>query len=240
MNTIADQLADPAVLAPPATTIRPGEASDADALERLSQLEDKDPGSTPHLVAEQDGEVVASLSLTDDVALGDPFRPTADLVRMLRVSARQAEPTRASELRFARRLAAFVSTLAVAGALAVGSALAAGGVSVAGAPVKINPQSKAFAISVSCTSEADPCEGVLDVKTAGKIKPYSAPAKVEKVGTFAFSIAAGTTALVKGRVYGPALAEATLRGKVRLSITPRALSGLLGPARSVLFTYKRR
>jgi hypothetical protein len=138
------------------------------------------------------------------------------------------------------RLVTLGSSILAAGLLAVSTALATGGLSIAGAPVKIDSRTKAFAISVSCAAEADPCEGVLDVKTAAKIKPYSSPAKVEKVGTFPFSIAAGTTALVKGRVYGPALAEATLRGKVRLSVTPRAISGPLGPAKTVLFTYKRR
>jgi hypothetical protein len=109
VNSIADQLAEAATQLPTAT-IRPTNDADERALARLSELEDRDPGSAPHLVAEQDGEVVASLSLDDGVALGDPFRRTADLIALLRVCAAQVAPTRESERRFARRLAALAST----------------------------------------------------------------------------------------------------------------------------------
>ena len=240
MNITVDQLEEASTLAP-ATTIRLGDTTDEKALARLSDLEDAEAGSAPHVVAEQDGEVVASLSLRDDVALGDPFRPTANLIALLRAYATHVAPTRQSERRFARRLAALTSAAVAAGAIIVSSAVAATTVSIAGTPVKIHSQTKTFAISVSCASESDPCEGVLDVKTAGKVKPYrSIAAAVARVGTFPFSIAPGTTALVKGRVYGPALAEALLRGKVRLSLTPRAISGPLGPEKTVVFTHRRR
>ncbi len=132
-------------------------------------------------------------------------------------------------------VAAFAAFAALAAAASAPTAM------VSGKPVAINPTSKRFTIGVSCTSEADPCTGVLDVKTAGKIKPYSSsPAAVAKVGTFPFSIPAGATAQVSGRVYGPALAQAMLRGRVMLSITPRSTTALTPvAAKTVVFTYRR-
>jgi hypothetical protein len=107
----------------PATTIRPSSHSDQRALERLSELEDSDPGSAPHLVAEQDGEVVASLSLRDDVALGDPFRPTAEVISVLRACATHVSPRRPGGRRLVRRVAALASTAMIAvAALALGAA----------------------------------------------------------------------------------------------------------------------
>jgi hypothetical protein len=130
---------------------------------------------------------------------------------------------------------------AAAATLAATAVAATSSVTIAGAPVAINTKTKTFAIPVTCVSEADPCAGVLDVKTATRIRPYSSsPAKIEKVGTFPFSIPAGTTAKVTGRVYGPALAEAMLRGKVKLSLVARLGTPAAAGSRVVLFTYKRR
>jgi hypothetical protein len=68
--------------------IRTGQADDAGALERLSQLDGR--RSRVHtrvLVAEVDGEVLAALPLNGARPIADPFQPTADLVEMLRLRA---------------------------------------------------------------------------------------------------------------------------------------------------------
>lgn len=220
-------------------TVRPARPTDEAALRRLAHLEGRSEGGTPHLVAEHDDEVVASLSLEDGTTLGDPFRPTSEILDLLRAHAERrgvaAVARRPLRRRLHTALAGGVAALALAGGALAGETT----VTVAGKPVRIVPSSKAFTILVSCTSTAAPCDGVLDVRTAGKIKPYTTqPAAVAKVGTFPFSIPAGTSAPVKGRVYGPALAQAEMRGRVVLSLTPRAIGGPLGPSRTVVFTYR--
>jgi len=69
----------------PTVVIRAARGSDGDALERLARLDSQHPLTGPVLLAEQDGELVAALS--GDRAIADPFRPTADLVALLRVHA---------------------------------------------------------------------------------------------------------------------------------------------------------
>jgi hypothetical protein len=64
-------------------TVRFATPADAPALERLAAL---DNGSVPvgtTLVAELDGELVAALSVRFGRTLADPFRPAAELVRLL-------------------------------------------------------------------------------------------------------------------------------------------------------------
>lgn len=140
-----------------------------------------------------------------------------------------------------RILTALAAALAVAACVVATAAGSTPTVTVATKAVAIKPTTKAFTIAVTCLSPDASCTGVLDVRTAGKVKPYSSiAAKVATVGAFAFDVPAGTTKAVKGRVYGPALAEAMLRGRVRLSITPRTTGvGALGPTKNVLFTLKR-
>jgi hypothetical protein len=83
MNTLRSQI-----------TIRPGYADDERALYRLAAL-DSAGGlpSAPLLVAELDGELSAALSLADGSAIADPFRPTAEIVALLRAHAAAATPT---------------------------------------------------------------------------------------------------------------------------------------------------
>jgi len=66
-------------------------ATDADAptLSRLADLDGKEPLEGSVLIGELHGEPVAALSLRDDRTISDPFKPTADVVELLRVSARQ-------------------------------------------------------------------------------------------------------------------------------------------------------
>lgn len=70
-------------------TIRVGNESDRRAIERLGELDEQDPGDGPHLVADEDGEVVAALSLADGTTVADPFRLTAAWVDLLRIRAAQ-------------------------------------------------------------------------------------------------------------------------------------------------------
>ncbi len=74
-------------------TIRPGYAGDERALIRLAAL-DSAPGVPPGplLVAEVDGELSAALSLSDDTSIADPFRPTAEIVALLRAHVAAATP----------------------------------------------------------------------------------------------------------------------------------------------------
>jgi hypothetical protein len=59
----------------------PGEDAD---LRRLAALDSAEPLRGPVLIALADGEPVAALSLADGRAVADPFRPTADVVTLLR------------------------------------------------------------------------------------------------------------------------------------------------------------
>lgn len=64
---------------------RPGEER---VLLRLAALDSAPALRGDVLVAEVDGELLAALSLADGRAVADPFRPTADLVELLRTRAR--------------------------------------------------------------------------------------------------------------------------------------------------------
>jgi hypothetical protein len=82
MNTLLSQI-----------TIRPGDADDSPALQRLAALDSAAVPAAPLLVAELDGEVSAALSLHDGGSIADPFRPTAEIVALLRAHAAAATPT---------------------------------------------------------------------------------------------------------------------------------------------------
>jgi hypothetical protein len=86
MNTLLSQI-----------TIRPGDAGDQLALRRLAALDSAPVPAQPLLVAELDGELSAALSLHDGTSIADPFRPTAQIVALLRAhagAATQAPRTR--------------------------------------------------------------------------------------------------------------------------------------------------
>jgi len=68
--------------------IRLATPADAEILDRLATLESAPPLEGPVLVGELHGEAVAALSLTDDRAVADPFRPTEHLLASMRVRAR--------------------------------------------------------------------------------------------------------------------------------------------------------
>jgi hypothetical protein len=70
-------------------TVRGFGERDIDAIQRLAALDEKPIPSGGVLVAEQNGVLVAALPLDGSQPLADPFKPTADVVELLRVSARQ-------------------------------------------------------------------------------------------------------------------------------------------------------
>jgi hypothetical protein len=76
----------------PTVVIRAARGSDGRVLEDLARLDSQRPLTGDVLVAEQDGVVVAALA--GDRTIADPFRPTADLVDLLRLHAgRSAHPS---------------------------------------------------------------------------------------------------------------------------------------------------
>jgi hypothetical protein len=70
-------------------TLRFAGPADAEAIGRLAQLDSRRSPRGPVLVAEVGGELWAALSLDDQHAVADPFRPTGELVALLVERARQ-------------------------------------------------------------------------------------------------------------------------------------------------------
>src|SRR4051812_44810792 len=68
--------------------IRPARPEDERALVRLAALDSAAALKGDSLVVDVDGQIVAALGLEHDRAIADPFRPTADLVELLRTRAR--------------------------------------------------------------------------------------------------------------------------------------------------------
>ena len=69
--------------------IRLAVAADDSPLRRLAHMDSARPLSGQALIAEQDGSVIAALSLDDGAEIADPFIASADAVAMLRVRADQ-------------------------------------------------------------------------------------------------------------------------------------------------------
>jgi hypothetical protein len=68
-------------------TIRFATEHDAEALRHLADYDSQAPLDGAVIVGEQNGDIVAALSLADDRAIADPFRPTAHLVATMRTRA---------------------------------------------------------------------------------------------------------------------------------------------------------
>jgi hypothetical protein len=68
-------------------TLRPANDGDAQALERLAQLESRPLSAGPHLVAARNGVVEAALCLQTGELIADPFRRTVELCCLLRCHA---------------------------------------------------------------------------------------------------------------------------------------------------------
>src|SRR5207247_10839595 len=72
-------------------TIRRAYPDDAAALARLAALDSRRAPAGDLLVAEVEGELWAAVTVDGAVAVADPFRATAGLVRLLRIRAAQLE-----------------------------------------------------------------------------------------------------------------------------------------------------
>ena len=71
--------------AAPNVLIRAARGSDGAALGRLAQLDSARVPAGELIVAETDGTLVAAHSPQARASIADPFRPTADVVRLLEV-----------------------------------------------------------------------------------------------------------------------------------------------------------
>ncbi len=72
-----------------ALTVRIATPADAFSLRRLAAIDSASPPTGDVLLAEMDGELWAALSIDTGAAVADPFRPSADLVDLLRFRARR-------------------------------------------------------------------------------------------------------------------------------------------------------
>ncbi len=70
-----------------ALTIRRAAAADAFALRRLAALDSAYPPTGDVLLAEMGNELWAAVSVDTGAAVADPFRPSGDLVELLRFRA---------------------------------------------------------------------------------------------------------------------------------------------------------
>ena len=85
-------------------TIRRADAADAGALVRLAALDSASPPTGETLLAEVGDELWAAVELDSGTAIADPFRPSADLVDLLRLRASLSERSARSERRALARL----------------------------------------------------------------------------------------------------------------------------------------
>jgi hypothetical protein len=101
--------------APPlqaAITVRGARASDASAIARIADLDSSfELPRPPLLVGERSGAIVAALSLRDGHVVANPFMPTADLVALLRLRARQLRDERTEPAGWRRRATAVLGGL---------------------------------------------------------------------------------------------------------------------------------
>jgi hypothetical protein len=83
-------------------TIRVATTDDVPALYRLALLDSSRVPSGMVLLGEVDGDLWAALSVDDGHAVADPFRPSADIVRALRIRVRELHSSRAAARRPSR------------------------------------------------------------------------------------------------------------------------------------------
>jgi hypothetical protein len=69
-------------------TIRPADLADLAALDRLAALDSASPPTGDVLVGEIAGELWAAVEVDTGAAIADPFRPSGELVDLLRLHAR--------------------------------------------------------------------------------------------------------------------------------------------------------
>ena len=76
-------------------TIRPADPTDLAGLNRLAALDSASPPTGEVLVAEVGGELWAAVELDSGTAIADPFRPSGELVELLRRARSRRAPLRA-------------------------------------------------------------------------------------------------------------------------------------------------
>jgi hypothetical protein len=86
-------------------TIRTATPSDADAVERLAQLDSSHVPTGPVLVGEVGRELWAAISLDDYSLVSDPFRPSGEIAFLLVERARQMRREQSGPGRLARAFA---------------------------------------------------------------------------------------------------------------------------------------
>jgi hypothetical protein len=92
LSTFLRRLAGPVQDAPSGAsslTLRLAVPADAEALDRLAQLDSRRAPRGAVIVAEVGGEPWAAISIDDGHAVADPFRPTGELVALLVERSRQ-------------------------------------------------------------------------------------------------------------------------------------------------------
>jgi len=78
-------------------TIRPAFADDEREIERLAQLDDAIVPPAPLLLGEVAGELWVAVSLSSPNHIADPFRPSAELVALVKARARQLHAKQARQ-----------------------------------------------------------------------------------------------------------------------------------------------
>ena len=81
-------------------TLRPAKDADRPAIDRLVEMEETRPLADDVLIAELDGYVIAALSIADDRAVADIFRPTTGIVHLLRERREQLVAVRTHSFAF--------------------------------------------------------------------------------------------------------------------------------------------
>jgi hypothetical protein len=76
-------------------TIRPARPSDGPALRRLAELDSGRAPSGEAMLAYLDGELRAAVGVIDGHVVADPFHPTDEIVRLVRLLAMQGHGDRA-------------------------------------------------------------------------------------------------------------------------------------------------
>jgi hypothetical protein len=86
-------------------TIRRADSSDSGALVRLAALDSASPPTGEALLAEVGGELWAAVEIDSGTAIADPFRPSGEVVDLLRLQmALDGGPERAGRSALARLL----------------------------------------------------------------------------------------------------------------------------------------
>jgi hypothetical protein len=83
-------------------TIRRADSSDTSALFRLAALDSATPPGGDALVAEVGGELWAAVEIDSGAAIADPFRPSGELVDLLRLQVSLDRPERSSRSALSR------------------------------------------------------------------------------------------------------------------------------------------